>query len=82
MIETIGMVAAIVIGLGQLYLIERGLAQMAQSSEERREENRTQTKLLADIGQGIRDQAQAAQAGLWAGEFVPPWDWRRGARLD
>ena len=59
MIETIGMVAAIVIGLGQLYLIERGLAQMAQSSEERREENRTQTKLLADIGQGIRDQAQA-----------------------
>ena len=78
MIETIGMVAAIVIGLGQLYLIERGLAQMAQSSEERQ----AQTKLLADIGQGIRDQAQAAQAGLWAGEFVPPWDWRRGARLD
>ena len=28
------------------------------------------------------DQARAAQAGLWAGEFVPPWDWRRGARLD
>ena len=28
------------------------------------------------------DQAKAAQAGLWAGEFVPPWDWRRGARLD
>ena len=28
------------------------------------------------------DQARAAQAGLWAGEFVPPWAWRRGARLD
>ena len=28
------------------------------------------------------DQAKAAQAGVWAGEFVPPWDWRRGARLD
>ena len=28
------------------------------------------------------DQARAAQAGLWAGAFVPPWDWRRGARLD
>ena len=28
------------------------------------------------------DQAKAAQAGLWEGEFMPPWDWRRGARLD
>ena len=28
------------------------------------------------------DQARAARTGLWAGEFVPPWDWRRGARLD
>ena len=28
------------------------------------------------------DQAKAAQAGVWAGAFVPPWDWRRGARLD
>ena len=28
------------------------------------------------------DQAKAAQAGLWAGAFVPPWDWRRGQRLD
>ena len=28
------------------------------------------------------DQAKAAQAGLWAGEFIKPWDWRRGARLD
>ena len=27
-------------------------------------------------------QAKAAQAGLWAGAFVPPWDWRRGQRLD
>ena len=27
-------------------------------------------------------QAQAARAGLWAGEFVAPWAWRRGQRLD
>jgi hypothetical protein len=20
--------------------------------------------------------------GLWRGDFVPPWDWRQGARLD
>jgi len=25
--------------------------------------------------------AQAAHAGIWRGEFVPPWDWRRGKRL-
>ena len=28
------------------------------------------------------DQARAALVGIWAGAFVPPWDWRRGARLD
>ena len=28
------------------------------------------------------DQAKAAQAGVWAGEFIKPWDWRRGQRLD
>ena len=22
--------------------------------------------------------AQAAQAGLWRGEFVPPWEWLKG----
>ena len=27
------------------------------------------------------DQARSGGAGLWAGEFVPPWDWRRGKRL-
>ena len=27
------------------------------------------------------DQARSARAGIWAGEFVPPWDWRRGERL-
>ena len=27
------------------------------------------------------DQAKAAQAGLWAGAFIKPWDWRRGARV-
>ena len=28
------------------------------------------------------ERAKEAQAGLWAGAFVPPWEWRRGARLD
>ena len=26
-------------------------------------------------------QAKSMSAGLWAGEFVMPWDWRRGKRL-
>ena len=26
--------------------------------------------------------AQAAGKGIWAGEFVKPWEWRRGKRLD
>ncbi len=26
--------------------------------------------------------AQAARRGIWASEFVPPWEWRRGKRLD
>ena len=25
--------------------------------------------------------ARAARAGIWRGQFVPPWDWRRGERL-
>lgn len=25
--------------------------------------------------------AQAAHAGIWRGEFVPPWEWRQGKRL-
>ena len=28
------------------------------------------------------DQARAGRTGIWAGEFVPPWDWRRGERLE
>ena len=28
------------------------------------------------------DQARAAQAGLWAGAFIKPWDCRSGGRLD
>ena len=28
------------------------------------------------------NQARAARAGIWAGEFVAPWAWRRGQRLD
>ena len=28
------------------------------------------------------ERAQAARVGLWAGEFIPPWAWRQGARLD
>ena len=27
------------------------------------------------------DIARAAKRGMWAGEFVPPWDWRKGKRL-
>ena len=27
------------------------------------------------------DAAKAEGVGIWAGEFVPPWEWRRGARL-
>jgi endonuclease YncB( thermonuclease family) len=30
---------------------------------------------------GHEDRARIAERGIWAGEFVPPWDWRRGARL-
>ena len=26
--------------------------------------------------------AQAMRHGIWAGEFVKPWEWRRGKRLD
>ncbi len=26
--------------------------------------------------------ARAARRGLWASEFVKPWEWRRGKRLD
>jgi hypothetical protein len=26
--------------------------------------------------------AQAARRGLWASEFVKPWEWRRGTRLE
>ena len=28
------------------------------------------------------DKARAAKRGLWAGEFVAPWDWRIGKRLE
>jgi endonuclease YncB( thermonuclease family) len=31
--------------------------------------------------QGTQDAARAAKLGLWRGEFVPPEDWRLGARL-
>ena len=27
------------------------------------------------------DLAKKAKQGLWSGEFVPPWDWRKGKRL-
>jgi endonuclease YncB( thermonuclease family) len=26
-------------------------------------------------------RAEAEEVGIWRGQFVPPWDWRRGARL-
>lgn len=28
------------------------------------------------------DHARQERAGLWAGQFVAPWDWRAGQRLD
>jgi len=28
----------------------------------------------------VETSARSARAGLWAGEFVSPWDWRRGKR--
>ena len=31
---------------------------------------------------GQEDQARSRGAGIWAGAFVPPWDWRRGKRLE
>ena len=27
------------------------------------------------------ETAQAAQEGVWSGEFIAPWDWRDGKRL-
>ena len=30
---------------------------------------------------GQENAARAARKGIWSGEFVPPWDWRRGERL-
>lgn len=27
-------------------------------------------------------KAREAKAGIWAGEFISPWDWRQGLRLD
>jgi endonuclease YncB( thermonuclease family) len=27
-------------------------------------------------------KARTAKAGMWAGEFIMPWDWRHGLRLD
>ena len=30
---------------------------------------------------GQERSAKAARRGLWRGEFVAPWDWRRGKRL-
>jgi endonuclease YncB( thermonuclease family) len=30
---------------------------------------------------GTEDKARDAKRGMWKGEFVPPWDWRRGKRL-
>ncbi len=26
------------------------------------------------------DEARSQKQGMWAGEFTPPWDWRRGVR--
>ena len=29
----------------------------------------------------LEQAAREARTGLWRGEFVPPWEWRRGKRL-
>ena len=31
---------------------------------------------------GAEADAKAAKRGVWRGKFVPPWDWRRGDRLE
>ncbi len=31
---------------------------------------------------GAELKAREAKAGIWAGEFISPWDWRQGLRLD
>ena len=38
---------------------------------------RYSTKYVAD-----EDHAKGERAGIWAGEFIEPWNWRRGERLD
>lgn len=30
---------------------------------------------------GAEDQARRARRNIWSGQFVMPWDWRRGQRL-
>lgn len=30
----------------------------------------------------LEDEAKAAKRGIWAGPFMPPWDWRKGKRVD
>jgi endonuclease YncB( thermonuclease family) len=29
---------------------------------------------------GAEAEAKGGGRGMWAGDFVPPWDWRRGSR--
>jgi endonuclease YncB( thermonuclease family) len=38
-------------------------------------------KKYSDDYTGQEASSKAARRGLWAGQFVPPWDWRRGKRL-
>ena len=37
---------------------------------------RYSTRYIAD-----EEATRAAKQGMWEGEFVKPWDWRRGMRL-
>lgn len=42
---------------------------------------------LADRGVSDRfvateERSREARRGLWRGDFVPPWEWRRGTRLE
>ena len=44
---------------------------------------------FSDLGYRLPDEvlwnelkAREAKIGIWAGEFIAPWDWRQGLRLD
>ena len=42
---------------------------------------KTQAIVNTDSDAYARYMARKAKQGLWSGEFVTPWDWRKGKRL-